>query len=442
MTALSLKQGFLRPLGGSIGIYFFGTAMAFLVGIQLARGLGVAGYGLYGSAMAAASLGATFAAGGLQLHATRDLSAYRAQDDHESAASLVDWSFRKVLLLGAAAALVVGAYGVWGLKAPPAFAISTMIVTALIALLSLSGAIVRGAGQLVLGQALDTAIRPAAQSGLLLIALLAWGPLEPGLAMILTVVAICLTLPFGWRTIAHIWRVPRAGFADEAQRSAWSRSSATMGLTTAINAAEAAIPLILVGALSTMEQAGIFRVATAMMVFTNLPSTMISVMVPAMASSLYQRQEMAQLARLSLAASFVMFFPTLAIAGCLWMFGDNLLGLAFGNEYRAAWPILSVLAGASVVNAISGISISLLHASRHDAVVTKACGLSLAVTCIGLFVAAFSGGAAGFAMAVFAGLLARTVFLALSTYHHVGIDPTILAAVTRIFRRLRGEQSS
>jgi O-antigen/teichoic acid export membrane protein len=271
--------------------------------------------------------------------------------------------------------------------------------------------------------------------------MLAWGPLEPGLAMVLTFVAICLTLPFGWRTIAHIWRVPRAGPPNEAQRSTWSRSSATMGLTTVINAAEAAMPLILVGALSTMEQAGIFRVATAMMVFTNLPSTMISVMVPAMASSLYQRQDMAQLARLSLAASLVMFFPTLAIAGCLWIFGDALLGLAFGNEYRAAWPILSVLAGASVVNAISGISISLLHASRHDAVVTKACGLSLAVTCIGLVAAAFDGRAAAFAMAVVAGMFARTVFLALSTYRYVGIDPTILAVVTRIIRHHRGEHS-
>lgn len=436
MSALSLKHGFLRALGGSVGIYIFGTAMAFLVGIQLARGLGVAGYGLYGSAMAAASLGATFAAGGLQLNATRDLSAYRAQEDYKSAARLVDWSLRKVLMLGALAALAVGAYAVWGLEGPPMFVFASIIVTGLIALLSLSGAIVRGAGQLVLGQALDTAIRPAAQSTLLWIAILALGTIQPDLAMVLTFAAILMTLPFGWRAVARVWRVPRGSPASKAQRRSWSKASATMGLTTVINAAEAAAPLILVGALSTMEQAGIFRVSTSIMVFSNLPITMIAVMVPAMASSLYQRQEMEQLARLSMAASLVALFPTLAIAGCLWIFGDTLLALAFGVDYRAAWPIVSVLAGSSVVNSVGGISISLLHSTRHDAIVTRAFALSLSVTCLGLVIASFDGGAVAFAVAVFAGTLARTIFLIGSTYRHVGIDPTIMAVFAKIIRYL------
>lgn len=401
--------------------------MAFLVGVQLARGLGVAGYGLYGSAMAAASLGSTIASGGLKLHVTRDLSAYRAQDDHQSGARLIGWSFRYVLILAMVAAIAVGAYMVWGLKASADLAASTMVVTALMALLALAGAILRGAGKLVLGQAPDTAIRPTAYSLLLWIAVMVFGNLDPGVAMILTIAAILLALPIGWRSLWRLWDVQGKGSASPTEQRGWSKASATMGAATVLFAAEAAIPLIVVGAFSTLEQAGFFRVATAIMVFSNLTATMISVMVPAIASSLYQQKDMEQLARLSLAASVVMFFPTLAIAGCLWIFGETLLALAFGIDYRAAWPVLSVLAGASVVNSIGGISISLLHAARHDAAVTWAFGLSLTVTCAGLVIAANVGGGAPFAIAVLTGIAVRTVFLVVATQRIVRIDPTIAA---------------
>lgn len=428
MSAHPFPKEFLRALGGSTGIHLFGTAMAFLVGVQLARGLGVAGYGLYGSAMAAASLGASVASGGLKLHATRDLAAYRAQHDHHSAARLIGWSFRHGVLLGTAMALAVGAYVVWGLKGSFDLAAATMVVTAFMALLALVGAILCGADRLVLGQALDTAIRPTAYAVLLGISLLSLGAIEPGLAMILTVAAILLALPFGTRTVWRLWHVPGKGSASPSEQQRWRTASATMGLTSVLFSAEAVIPLIIVGALSTLEQAGLFRVASAITVFANLPVSMILAMIPAMAASLYQREEFDRLRRLSLAAAALMLLPTLAIAACLWMFGDTLLALGFGNDYRAAWPIMSVLAGASVVNAMAGASISLLHAGRHDAVVTQGFGVSLTATCAGLVVAAWWGDAVFFAMAVLAGICARAAFLIVSTYRLTGIDPAITGA--------------
>lgn len=433
VSAQSFKEEFLRALGGSAGVYLFGTAMSFLVGIQLARGLGVAGYGLYGSAMAAASLGATFASGGLQLNATRDLSAYRALEDHEVAARLVRWSMRNVLVLAAVAALVVGAYVLLALDAAPMLVYSTIALTILMAVLALVGAIVRGAGAVVLGQALDAAIRPAAQSGLLWLAMLALGTIDPTLAITLTFVAILVTLPFGWQAFSRVWRAVGAGRPEQGEQRAWRKASATMGLTTAISIAESTLPLLLVGALSNMEQAGLFRVATAVMVFSNMPATMVTVMVVPMASSLYQRLEIKRLERLSLAAAATIFFPTIAIAGCLWLFGEPLLELAFGSDYRSASTIVAVLAGASVINSLSGMSIGLLHAAHHNAIVTRACGFSLVVTCCCLLYAAIDAQAISFAIAVLIGTGARTVYLIVSVHRFVKIDPTVLG----IFRIMR-----
>jgi O-antigen/teichoic acid export membrane protein len=400
--------------------------MAFLVGIQLARGLGVAGYGLYGAAMAAASLGATFAAGGLQLHATREVASYCALDEHESAAQLAVWSIGNALALGAMAALAVGGYVLLGSDAPLGLALATMALTLLMTVLWITGAIVRGTGAVVMGQALDVAIRPAVQSGLLLLGVLAFGAIEPDAAMALSALAILVTLPFGWRAVTSVWRHPNRMRSGKTERRAWRRASAKMGLTTIIRAAEASLPLILIGALSSMEEAGLYRVAMAVAVFANLPGSMITVMVPAMASALHSRGERARLRRLAWSSGLAILLPTLGIAAVLYLFGGPLIGLAFGEAFRPASAATAILAGASVIAAAGGISVSLLHAARHDMIVTWAFGISLVITTVGVTLVAVQGSAAEIAVVVCGATAFRTILLLVLTWRLVGIDASIL----------------
>lgn len=427
MITSSLKRQFLHALLGSTGVYLFGTVMGFLVGIQLARGLGVAGYGLYGSAMAAASLGATVASGGLQLHATREVAASRARNEPEATARLIGWSMRNVLVIGAAASISVGGYVLWGQGAAPGLALWAMALTMLMSLLWLAGAIVRGTGAVVLGQAMDVAIRPTVQSGLLLIALLALGTIDPGIALALSCLAIIVALPFSWPTISRVWTKSGGGIADE-ERRAWRRASAAIGLTTIIRATEAALPLIVIGAVSTMEEAGLYRVSSAVAVVLSMPASMISVMIPPMVAALYERGEMVRLKRLATISGLAIVLPTLMLAVILWFHGETLLGLAFGSDYRAGWSALVILAGATVIWSLSGISVSLLHAARLDAVVSRAFWLSLAVTGVGVLFAAWDGRAEAIAVAVLIGTCARTVFLVVEAWRLVGIDTSIVSA--------------
>jgi O-antigen/teichoic acid export membrane protein len=436
MTILSYRSQLLSAIGSSAGIYFFGTVMGFLVGIQLARGLGVAGYGLYGSVMAAASFGATFAVGGLQLHATREIAVSRARNELAIAARLVGWSVGKLIVLGSAAALSVGGYVFWVLGATLTLALTAMALTLLVAVLSLAGAIVRGMGEVVLGQAMDVAIRAMAQSGLLLIALQLLGAIDPALALALSCLAILLALPFGWPAISRAWVVSGRGSTDT-ERRAWREASATMGLTAVIRATEAALPLIVIGVVSTMEEAGLYRVASAVAVVLSAPSTMFSVLVPAIASSLYERGESAKLERLATVSGLAVVLPTFVLAAILWVHGEALLGLVFGSHYRAAWPELAILTGATVVWSLSGISVSLLHAARHEAPVSRAFGMSLFVIGIGILVAAWDGRAEVIALAVFIGTCARAAFLVLQTWRLVGIDPTIARVIRMLIHHLQ-----
>lgn len=426
MSSNLILSHFLRALRLSTCIHLFGTAMGFLVGVLLARGLGVTHYGLYGSAMAAASFGATVSAGGLQLHATLEIAANQARGAHEASARLIYWSIYKVLICGVIIGIIVGYYVFCVSRATPMLAFWAAIITFLMAVLGIVGAIVRGTGAVILGQAMDIAIRPTFQSLLLSAAIIVLAEIDPALALALSSAAIILTLPFGWRVIFCLLDRDRISHITYAERREWLRSSSTMGLTTVIRSAETFAPLILIGMFSTMQEAGLIRVATATMLLPNIPANIITIMVPAVVSSLYARHELVQLQHIARIACIATLLPTLVLACILWIFGERLIDVFFGNDYSAAWAAMSVLTGASTISAISGISISILHASGNEAVVTRAFGLSLIIVITGTLLEATDRGALGVAFAVLVGTIIRTGFLIASVWRLVRIDPTFL----------------
>lgn len=434
-SANSLKQDFRRALTGSSALYLYGTAMGFLIGILLARGLRVAGYGLYGSAMAAASLGATLASGGIQLHATREISIQRARSDFAASAHLLRWSTLWVCLLAVLAGTLVGAYVLWGQGGGQDLAAAAMAVTILLSLIALAGAVIRGTGAIVLGQALNVAIQPTVQSALLLLTFLLVGSLNPTTALFIAGLAVLLAMPAGHRVLMKVWRAGGStGQPDKADQRLWTRAATTMGLTTVIRAAEAAAPLIVIGVLSSLEEAGLFRVATSAMLLPSMAGTMLTVMVPAMVSRLYENRETEQLRQLASTSCLAMSVPTLLIALVLWIYGEFLLHLAFGAEYEAAWAAMAILSVSTVVAALGGISIAMLHAARKEGEVTRAFALSIVISVCGSLWLAPQTGAFGVGCAVLAGVLMRTFILAAAAYRATGIDPTIFGTMLSRFR--------
>lgn len=411
--------------------------MSFLVGIQLARGLGVAGYGLYGSAMAAASLGATVAAGGLQVHATREIAATRARGEYETSAQLVGWSYRTLFGIGSVAALAVGGYVIWGQNAEPLFALSASVLTLLMAILWLSGAIVRGTGAVVLGQAMNVAIRPTVQSVLLFLSMLALGTIDPVLALTFASVAVLAALPWGWAPVAKIWRVQLATPLSVGVRNAWRRASATIGITTVIRSADAATPMIAIGALASLEQAGIFRVAAAVMIVPMFGTTMISGMVPQMASRLYATKEMSKLRLLVSISCLVMVLPSLIFTPLFWLYGEVTLAFVFGPGYAESWAPLMILLFSAIVISCGGMGNSILNIAGREAQVTIASLIGLSVTFLLCAVLIPPYGAIGAAFSTLIGSFARIFYQIIASKILVGIEPSIVSSAVVILQRVR-----
>lgn len=401
--------------------------MGFLVGVLLARGLGVGGYGSYGSAMAAATLGATLAAGGLQLHATREIAANRAHGHSETAARLIRWSYRTLMALVVPVSLIVALYVLLGQGASLDVAMAAMILTVLMSLLWLTGAVIRGSGAIILGQSIDFAIRPTIQFALLLCGMLLLGSLNPALALTLSAVAIVIALTAGTRVMLSLWRGngPAGGPADKQERAVWRRASSTMGLTTAIRAAESYLPLILIAVLSSVHEAGLYRVAASAILIPYMAETIITVITPPLLAKPFEQKEMRRVVRIAAASCVAM--TVAAVSGTLvfWVFGEKLLRFAFGADFGLAWLPMLILSIGAVISASGGLGTTLLHLARREAAVTRAFALSLFVSVLGVLFLAPQYGSMGVASAVLAGVVCRTIYLSQATWLAVGIDPTL-----------------
>ena len=79
-----LRAFLVRAVAGASAVHLVGMLFAFLVGVQLARGLGVEGYGQYGIAMAAIALASIPGEFGLSRLVTREVASSSARSSRTS----------------------------------------------------------------------------------------------------------------------------------------------------------------------------------------------------------------------------------------------------------------------------------------------------------------------------------------------------------------------
>ena len=94
-------------MAGSFAVQLAGMALTFLVGVQLARGLGVDRYGQYGIAMAVISLAGIPAEFGLPRLVTREVAAAQASGNSASLFGILRWSERQCYMMSAAVICVI-----------------------------------------------------------------------------------------------------------------------------------------------------------------------------------------------------------------------------------------------------------------------------------------------------------------------------------------------
>lgn len=399
----------IRAVIGSAGLRFTGIFFGFLVGVQLARGLGVEGYGIYGLAMSIIALLTVPTEIGLPHLLTREVAVAQLAEDWSRLRGILKWSNKVVLLTTFVTSIAVVAWLAATerrLNSPLSLTlIAGLIMVPLVAFSNLRGATLRGLHHIVKGQLPETLVRPASFSFLLFFIPLVTVPLNPILAMGLgaisaafafVVAAIMLrnTLP---REIHHV--------APQVQSRYWWSSALPMALSEGMRVLQGHLVILLLGFMATVSMVAVFRVASSVFLLMAVPATLLNVVGAPIIARLHAQGDRARSQHLLSWIALGTVGTTVILTLPFVVAGETLLSVVFGGNFGDANAPLLVLCASAVINGFFGANATLLNMTGHQARVTRASGFSLAILAIASPILIIAFGVIGAASATALALL-------------------------------------
>lgn len=418
----------------SLGLlHGLGAVLTLAIGILLARLLGPEGYGIYALSMAILALAGMVTEFGFPVLAIREFSAARARDSWAEARGLVIWADRFILAFSALLYVAVFA-GAALIREPGGSSLMQSIycglpLVPLVALAKVRGSALLAMGKTARGQAPVLVLRPAVFALLLVgIWFIVPRPSARDVMLLQVSAASVATLAvFGWYrgSIASVHRrdVPVL------RPRAWLAASIPMSMSEGLRLIQGQMSLILVGALSTVSAAGLYRVADAASAMCLLPLTIVAVASSPTVSQLHASGDRVALQRSLGLLALAQVVIVLLLALPFFFFGDFLLGLAFGKAFSPAAPLLSVLLGSAILAAMFGPSPAVANMIGLERTVTLATGIAVAAQ-LGLGLALIPGfGALGASVATGAGQILWSGYIAFRIRQRRQLDTTLFACL-------------
>ena len=424
-----LKPYLIRALAGSGALQAAGMAATFLVGLQLARGLGPGGYGQYGIAMAMLTLAAVPSEFGLPQLVTREVAAASARDQRERIFGVITWADRVVLTLAIPLSVLI-AVGAWLVLDSRTVAIAVVVgafAIPLVAFAKIRGAALQGLHFVVLGQTPITLLRPLLMSLMLAVLFLLMPDADASEAMALNVATAAVAVVF-----AHAWlqgRLPRPRPTRvEQDKSGWLRSALPMATTAGMRTFQPQIGILLLGLLASSHEVGIFRVALSTAVMVAVPIGLINTVIGPQLARLHAEGDWRRLQQLCSRSAQLMTAVVFVLALPFLLYGSPLLSLVFGDDCAPANTALMILCLAQLASAMFGPNALLLVMAGNERRVTRAIAAALIVNPAILLLLVPSLGQVGAAWAAGAGLLTWNAIAWWDAYRIVGVNTFFLSA--------------
>ncbi|GLK69704.1 oligosaccharide flippase family protein [Hansschlegelia plantiphila] len=428
----SLARRLVCTTLGSAGVRIAGMAVTFLCGVQLARYLGPEQYGSYGLVISVVAIVVVVATLGAPPLATRELAVSSVRKRWSELNGFLLWSFALVTATSTAAA-VLFAYridlveslgrGHQGLEPKVA------ILIPILALTSLTAAILRGFGVIVGGQSLDTLVRPALLSAGLLAVWLFTHALDAGQALMIHAAAGLVTLAVSLAWVAAARPREASGFPPAVTARRWFRSAVPMGSTDLLRVIEGNATVILISAIVSAGDLGVFRVAVSSAAFLSMPYALFSMVAAPIVPRLYADGDMARLQKTATAMALVASAVTAALLVVLYALGPAAIEFLFGVAYRDAWLPLMLLGVAQLIIAAFGISPTILNATDDEFFLMASYAISLVIMIGAILLLTVNYGIMGAAWGVIAGVLLRGVLLNVRVRRRLNVEASLLSVV-------------
>ena len=427
----------LRPQAlQSIGLRLGYILLSTIAGILLARALGPSEYGRYAFAIASANILVIIVQLGLPTLLVREFAIYSARNRWSLIRGLLRRS-NQIVLLGS----ILVATGV----ATPLLALSPtadskffalLLAIPLVAFISLGNirsASLRGLHHVFLGQLPEQLLRPL----LLVLGVLTLTYIydnhqfNANHAVLLNTAVAFVALIIGgitlWIYLPHEVKTSAATY--ETRR--WTASVLPLTFIAGLNVIHSEASLVILGAISTSNEAGHFRIAMQGALFVSFAAPALDMALGPKISKLYELKELESLQRtITWAARFVFSFalPVFIIQVAI---GKPLIQLVFGTAYSDAYPILLILAAGKLVTTATGSVGLILAMSSNERMMIIGSGIGVAVN-VGLNLMLIPAyGAVGAAIATTLGTAAWYLALAYAVKRQTGLTSHPFAIIEK-----------
>lgn len=434
MTAvlLHLRNLLAGPIArgsiASFAIRIFGLALVFAQGVLAARLLGPAGYGIAAVGMVIAQVGATVVLGGRNGIAVGMIARSLATGRFDAIRAHVR---RAGILVGIGGLIAAVSGPALVVAAPEAFApyqtallFGPLIIPAL-ALIFLFRGIAQGFGDVAGAQWPGDLLRPFLLVAAIGATLAAGSAIDPRGFLVLVAATALVAAFAGWRTVArHLANTPRDRKARGAGGSA-DQAAGFFGLAL-IGIVQAEFATLVLGALSTPDQVGVFQPIARLTMLMTLPVQAAAMRYAARVAELTESGERQRLERITRTFTRATTLATIALSGTILLAGPWLLAL-YGAAFAQQAPLLAIVAFAQVFNAACGPCGHLLTMSGRArlALVGQVAGLATGIALGLLLVPAL--GALGAAWALAGSLIVWNAVSWAIARSVLGFEPSIFA---------------
>lgn len=403
-----------------------GRGLAFLAAIVTARALGVEQYGVYAYAIAWTAVLLAPSMLGFNTLLVRYIPTYRARGDPSRVRGLVRHAHRVVtplaLGLAAAAALVAG------LTVDRTYLVALLIALPIVpirAVTSISVGVLQALHRPDLSFVPVFIVFPAGMIvGVGALTLLGVS-IGAELAVTIAVGATALGLAVGARSARRFLRPVTAGVEIRSDVPEWRRALGPLTAVAVIVAASAQVGLIMLGAIGTPAEVGVFQAASKLAEPVGLVFLAVTVATAPRLATLHElgnRDGLSAAARRAARASLYYSLPLAAVV----VAGQGPLLGFFGSGFESGGAALTILVGAQVLNAFAGSVGNVLLMTGHGAAVawTRGGALTLNVLlCIALIPPL---GIEGAAVASAVDTVVWNALLAVVVWRRLGINATAL----------------
>jgi O-antigen/teichoic acid export membrane protein len=367
-----LRERLVKASGAALMLRALNIVLGFATTVVLARTLGPDSFGVYAFALAVVLVVGLPAKAGVPQLVTRETARGQASGDWPIVKGVWRWSTAVVLVTSLAMLALAALAGVlFSDHAASERGITLMIGLLMIPLMGLAlvrASSLRGLGHTVQGQLPELAIKPLAFLVLLMGALLlgSTGGLTAPWAMALNIAATMLAFVFGALMLRQARPPELNQAATNYESRAWLATIIPMASINAMHLINTQADILLIGLFMESADVGHYKVAAQISLVVAFGLQATKMVVEPYYSRFYHQGEMARLQKLARGASRLNLAVALAVFAPLLILGPELLSMAFGAAFVAAFVPMVVLSAGRLASSAMGSSGHLLSMAGYQ----------------------------------------------------------------------------